>query len=499
MAILELMSRTLRSRSIAIGSFLVGALFVVGVRAYATAPASATKLEEALDSVRPESIKADLYFIADDVLAGRDTPSVGLQVAARFVRARLERLGWKEGAPGGYFYRYKLSQKRLDERATELRWKRGETERTLHYASDYFLASGSDVEELQTSGGVVFCGQGNEDEFARAEVGGRWALCFDAGGQTRPIRERARAAGAVGLVITPAPDDPAEPYATRFAKELQRQRRGRLSYPSSSERTRAVFPQVMLPRENAAPWLDGNVLPAVGADLGVTLTEVRKLEGQGGLVDVENVCGFWPGKDPVLAQEVILVSAHYDHVGVQGGEIHNGADDNGSGTCGLLALAEALTHYGPMRRSVMLIWVSGEEKGLWGSKAWSEQPWLPDGCRAVANINIDMIGRNAPDKLLITPTKKREEDYNGLVRMAESLCSLEGFPSLGSADQYYTRSDQANFAKLGIPVTFLFSDVHEDYHQPGDDPEKIDYDKVRRVVRLVMRMLDGLQEGAIER
>lgn len=499
MPILQRFTRTAR-----LSGFAAAAVLALGAHAHAIAPAaaarvSATKLEEALDSIRAENLKADLYFIADDALAGRDTPSVGLQVAARFVRARLERLGWKEGAPGGYFYRYKLKQKRLDERASQLTWKRGATERTLRYATDYFVSSGYDVEEMQASGGVVFCGRGSEEEFAKSQVRGRWALCLDGGGQTRPIRERAREAGAIGLLITPAPDDRGEAYAARFAKELERQRRGRLSYPSSPERAREVFPQVMLPREQSAAWFDGGALPDVGADLGVTLSEVRKLEGDGGLIDAENVCGFWPGSDPVLSREVILVSAHYDHIGREGGEINNGADDNGSGTCGLLALAEALTHYGPLRRSVMLIWVSGEEKGLWGSKAWSEQPWLPEGCRAVANINIDMIGRNAPEKLLVTPTKAREEDYNGLVRMAESLSSLEGFPSLGNADAYYTRSDQANFAKLGIPVMFLFSDVHEDYHAPGDDPEKIDYDKIRRVVRLILRMLDRLQEDAIER
>jgi hypothetical protein len=84
------------------------------------------------------------------------------------------------------------------------------------------------------------------------------------------------------------------------------------------------------------------------------------------------------------------------------------------------------------------------------------------------------------------------------VRLAESLSPQEGFPTLGSADDFYTRSDHANFAKLGIPVTFLFSDVHADYHKPGDDPEKVDADKVRRVMRLVVRMLDGLQADRLE-
>jgi len=147
---------------------------------------------------------------------------------------------------------------------------------------------------------------------------------------------------------------------------------------------------------------------------------------------------------------------------------------------------------------VMIIWVSGEEKGLWGSKAFSENPWFPDGARPIANINIDMVGRNGAEKLLVTPTRERAKDYNGLTKLAEQLAPEEGFPKLGSADQYYERSDHAMFAKLGIPVMFLFSDVHEDYHQPGDDPEKLDYDKVHRVARLVLRMLDRMQTDKLD-
>jgi hypothetical protein len=104
-----------------------------------------------------------------------------------------------------------------------------------------------------------------------------------------------------------------------------------------------------------------------------------------------------------------------------------------------------------------------------------------------------MIGRNAPDKLLITPTSAHKA-YNGLVKLAEKVAPLEGFPALGSADEYWDRSDHRNFSvNLKIPVAFLFSDVHEDYHEPTDDPEKIDYDKIRRVARTVVRLIGELQ------
>ena len=204
------------------------------------------------------------------------------------------------------------------------------------------------------------------------------------------------------------------------------------------------------------------------------------------------MCGFWPGSDPELSKQVILLSAHYDHVGVRGDLIFNGADDNASGTSGLLAIAEALKSYGPLRRSVMLIWVSAEEKGLFGSQAWVESPTLPEGLRAICNINIDMIGRNAPDGLYITPSEDHRK-YNGLVKLASQFSASEGFTELESADPYYDRSDHANFEKLGIPIAFLFNGEHEDYHQATDTFEKIDTDKIRRVARLVLRMIEALQ------
>jgi len=146
---------------------------------------------------------------------------------------------------------------------------------------------------------------------------------------------------------------------------------------------------------------------------------------------------------------------------------------------------------------VLLIWVSGEEKGLWGSRAWSDDPWLPEGCRPVANLNIDMIGRNAPDELYIPPSADHEH-HNGIVKLAQGLAPLEGFPTLESADDYYHRSDQAMFARLGIPVAFLFAGIHEDYHEPTDTPDKIDCDKIRRVVRTVLRMLDAMQTDTLD-
>jgi len=452
-------------------------------------------LELALATVKPAAIRSDLYFLASDELEGRDTPSAGQRLAARFLRARLERLGWQpmgEPQPDGtrsWFDEYRLTTQALDPAASGLELARGGTKRVLVPGQDYHFRG--DVRELEHGGGVVYLGLGTQADFAGKDLAGSWVLVSSgAGVDWRERSQSLAASGALGMLV--APDPTAADAEWWRGSKIQRTE---VEGNERGGRRGGGPPQLSLSSAGAAALLDG-APPASGTKLDLVVTERRKLAAETHEV-LENVCGFWPGDDPELAREVIVLSAHYDHVGKQGGEIHNGADDNGSGTSGLLAVAEALKAYGPMRRSVLLLWVSGEEKGLWGSGAWTKKPTLAEGYRVVCNLNIDMIGRNAPDYLLITPTRALEQ-YNGLTKLAERFGPLEGFPQLGSADEYWSRSDHANFsANLKVPVAFLFSDVHDDYHEPGDDPEKIDYDKITRVVRLVLRMLDGLQEDAL--
>lgn len=448
-------------------------------------------LERALEAVSPERIAADLHFIASDALEGRDTPSRGQRIAARFIRARLQRLGWDAGAEDGYFHEYSLPMYAIDEEATVATLGDGST--TLSLGSDWAVFPGF-AGTAEVDAGIVFVGDWADDgpEF---DVEDKWALCYSGEDNFRDRLRKARRGDAAGLLIAAAPGDEADmgDRVRGYAEQLREPRLG-----SANRRSRT--PYVYL----TAKGLD-SVLAAAGVDEPSPGQELGSLDFRMDFGDaegskLENVVGLWPGSHPELRNEVLIVSAHYDHVGMveQTGEIFNGADDNGSGTCGLLALAEALTAHGPMQRSVLLIWVSGEEKGLHGSRAWAQDPWLPEGMRPVLDLNIDMIGRNAPEQLLITPTKKHSA-YNFLTRVAEKHAESEGFTDLGSADAYWSRSDHAMFYEhLDIPVAFLFSDVHEDYHKTTDTPDKIDYDKASRVVRLVVRMLADLQQEQLE-
>ena len=464
-------------------------------------------LSTALDSVKTENIRADIHFIASDDLAGRYTPSPGLRVAARYIRARLQRLGFEPGGPKGYFYTYPLTRTMVDFESSGVSLKAGDRTVELVMGEDFFYRYPSFREDADFSGPVVFCGPGEKEVMKKLELKDAWALIMDDGEEAWRASREARSAGALGSILVPTADYDGESYAERLGPSLAKAREGKFGYPGTGSRSgrRRMRPHATLYMTRAAglkllalapdrpkggeadAWL-----PKVGTRLGVTVTDKRRMAPQEDELLVENVCGFWRGSDPELSKQVIIVSAHYDHVGDSGGKIKNGADDNGSGTTGLMAVAEALKAYGPMRRSVLLIWVSGEERGLWGSRAWCNDPWLPEGSKPVANLNIDMIGRNAPDELFVTPTKEHDQ-HNGIVRIAQKLAATEGFKELGSADEFYHRSDQANFATLDIPVAFLFSGLHEDYHQPTDDPDKIDCDKIRRVSRLIVRLIDALQ------
>jgi hypothetical protein len=469
-------------------------------RAQSSDGEGAAPLARALDSIRADRIAADVAYVACDEMGGRDTPSTGQRLTARFLKNRLQRMGWKPGARDGWFQNYTLVDKRVKEPDTKVTLQKGEQKLELEFARDYFFNVG-DVETLDATATVVFCGRGTKEELAAAPaVKGKWALCLDGGDGARAVEPLVRAAGALGLVLTPAPDFSGKPYEQTCGAYLPMMRTGTATWPEPADPKRApYFPRLFVtkPAADRMLALAGVAAPTVGQELPVVLADTRRLIGDG-KVTCENVCAYWPGSDPQLSKEVILVSAHYDHLGTgTDGQVFNGADDNGSGTCALLALAEALVVHGPMRRSVLLVWVSGEEKGLYGSQAWSNAPWCPDDGRPIADVNVDMVGRNAPHELFVTPSQKMTQ-YNGLVRLFERIAPAEQFTDLKGCDDYYHRSDQKMFARLGIPVVFLFAGVHADYHQPSDKPEKIDGDKVRRVARVVLRMLNELQTDVLE-
>ena len=232
----------------------------------------------------------------------------------------------------------------------------------------------------------------------------------------------------------------------------------------------------------------GHVVP-VAMDVRVAPKEER--------VVAENVLAYIEGSDK--KEEVIVITAHYDHIGVENGVVYNGADDDGSGTVALLEIAEAFAQakaagHGP-RRSVLIMPVSGEEKGLLGSRYYSDHPVFPLAS-TVANLNIDMIGRvdsaHATSKpyVYIIGSDRLSTELHAVNETANTDVGLVldyAFNAEDDPNRFYYRSDHYNFARKGVPCIFYFSGVHEDYHQPGDDIEKIRFDLLHQRTLLVFR------------
>jgi Zn-dependent M28 family amino/carboxypeptidase len=210
----------------------------------------------------------------------------------------------------------------------------------------------------------------------------------------------------------------------------------------------------------------------------------------------ENVLGYLEGSDKKA--EVLVLSAHYDHIGVIGGQVHNGADDDGSGTVTVLEMAQAFTKAkaegsGP-RRSILFLCVTGEEKGLLGSEYYTDHPIFPLE-QTVADLNIDMVGRTDKDHegkadyvYVIGSDKLSTELHEIVLNSNEKYTKMDldfRFNDPEDPNRFYYRSDHYNFAKHKIPVAFFFNGVHDDYHGAGDEVEKIEFPKMEKRARLV--------------
>lgn len=209
-----------------------------------------------------------------------------------------------------------------------------------------------------------------------------------------------------------------------------------------------------------------------------------------------NVMGFLPGKNP--DKKIIIVSGHYDHLGVKGDDIYYGADDDGSGTSSVLEMAQAFSDAAKAghrpERSMLFLTVSGEEEGLLGSSYYTEHPIVPLE-QTMTDLNIDMIGRmdtmhsKNPDFLYLVGADKISSELDSIsIAVNKTYTGMDYdyfYNDENNPSRIYYRSDHWNFAKKGIPIIFYFSGLHEDYHQPTDTPDKIMYPELERRARLI--------------
>ncbi|HUH13692.1 MAG TPA: M20/M25/M40 family metallo-hydrolase [Longimicrobiales bacterium] len=448
-------------------------------------------------TITAEDMRARIGFLASDALRGRDTPSPELEVAAAYVASEFMRLGLEPaGEGGGYMQRYPFPLRALDAGAAAATLVGPAGARTLTLGADMAVEAGRVGAD---SAGMVYVG-----ERLPADVG------------AGVFRHR------VVLVDLPGAP-PAE--GARVSRDWRQARSAALRAARGAEAAAVMFvleptwrPEhvAMLQRGYARPersmgdplaayYVRHDVARALLRDAGLdpearpaapvplpSLTAV--LSAPSAVLEATsapNVAALLRGSDPALRDSYVIFSAHMDHVGVgrpdaSGDSIYNGADDNASGTAAILEIAEAFAALpSPPARSVVFLMVSGEEKGLLGSAWYADHPTVPLE-RIVANVNIDMIGRNAPDSIVVIG-----QDYSSLgplvqaVNAARPELGLTVSQDLWPEERFFFRSDHFNFARKEIPALFFFSGVHEDYHRPSDHVEKIDADKAARVARLI--------------
>jgi hypothetical protein len=517
-----------------------------------------------IESITQGDLRADLFFLAGDAMRGRLTDSNENRVTVDYIRSRFERAGLKPIANGGYFHNYNLITATLGEGNTlsfaASAAATGETTATREFKSGQefypqrFSASGTATAAVVFAGFGIVAPRWNHDDY-RDAVRGRIVMVLD-----HEPGERDPNSPFEGVVT-------AEP-AVAWRKALAAQEKGAVGIlfvrdvhnhpdPANFEQAARNFwpaSPARIPSYTLADWADRIRIPAVqispalasmliGSN-GPSFDELaRRAETAGGITPVvtgrtitlrtavdrhvvsdRNVLGLLEGSDPKLKDEWVLVTAHFDHDGVNGAQILNGADDNGSGTVALLEIADAYALAaqqgqrpstslraapsaieGRPKRSVLFCAWNSEERGLLGAWAYTEQPPAP-----LANIagvlNMDMIGRN--EEVPVGGGGR----FNGLeVQTAESnanAVNMMGFaraPELAAvvdaanagigleikkrydnnASNLVRRSDQWPFLQRGVPALGFMTGLHPDYHTTYDRPEKINYVKMEKIARLI--------------
>jgi hypothetical protein len=492
--------------------------------------------KKAAEAITAAQLSNYLYFVASDAMGGRDTPSAGLDVTAEFLKMNLERWGFKPaGDNGTFFQKIALTRESLDTSKTTLEIGG----QSYAFGDDFFRVSGTGA----ANGPIVFGKDGwlvksrGIDAYAGVDVAGKIVVLSsptfsqqtmiprpagvtqdDLKGEVgvdwaNPIAYAKKKGAAAVIVIAPPQLQGMWPQLRNFLG------RGN-TYPDKLRNTpvdSGPNPPAFLVSEKV-----GNAIFAgeSGDKTAASAFEIKKTVKVNATSKTENlmtqnVVAIWEGSDPALKNEMVAIGAHYDHDGIRPNapgedKIWNGADDDGSGTVAVLAIAEALAKAKARpKRSILLVWHAGEEKGLWGSEYFNKFPTV-DIKNVIAQLNIDMIGRSldpakvikcdAPGKRCNEELSKANEIYViGSEMMSSTLGAITKGTNTGylnleynykyddpkDKNRFFFRSDHFHYAVNGIPIAFWFDGVHEDYHQASDTPDKIDYAKMEKVTRTI--------------
>ena len=501
--------------------------------------------KKGIESINTHDLKTHMLFLASDELEGRETGEPGLNVAARYLAVQAEQLGLKPADPeNGFFQHYIIQEKTYDWSNSHITILTSDKDPVVNNRS-FFIFPASGAENILIDGEVVFAGYGINDEehgyndFYNVDIEGKVVLIMnrapmnEKGTETQFDNDKwngrrnyqyklqyiySQHPKAVLLVYDPKSGiqsiEDIFPGAADYlgtARSLKN-----VAGEGYSDNTQPKM--VMIHRTVADQLLEG-----VGKSLEELQMEIDKkvtpksflladtririeLHVNVNDLNVSNVFGMIEGSDPVLKDEVVIYLAHYDHVGTDGkGGVYNGADDNASGTVALIEIAEAfLKEKRHPMRSIGILWVSGEEIGLFGSKYFADHPLVPIE-KIAAVINLDMVGR--------TKSKEDEESSRrGLTIVGADTVKVIGglqskilmdiskqtlaemglnanysYNDVNHPERYFFRSDHINFARKDIPFLFYSTGTHRNYHLVSDEEKLIDYDKFLKMTRFSFR------------
>jgi hypothetical protein len=493
------------------------ACFLLGVCLFGCSSPHFGGEDGALRVITPDLMRAHITYLSSDAMMGRNTPSPEMETAAAYIARALQSSGI---APcnGTYFQDVPLIIVSLGQE-NSLSLKIRGVNRSFELKTDFVPFE--ITADRSVSAPLVFAGYGitapehNFDDYAGLDARGKVVLVlrhepgeedpaspFD-GRESTPystveVKTRiAREHGAVGVLLVTDPLNHMNLIPRGFP------------WPSLSKIIPADALPLTLATEESTKVPTVHVGPAVIESLFGSIDSLKAIQR---LIDAghrpaeypvdaivtvktstitkdmsaKNVVGMLEGSDPSLRNEVVVIGAHYDHVGYKkthapGDDfIYNGADDNASGTAGVLAIAAAFhAAREHSRRTLLFIFFAGEEKGLFGSQAYVDHPLFPLG-RTVAMLNLDMIGRGGPDTLFVVGTSRSPD----LVKLNEEENQAIHFTLLYGQEGFLGRSDQASFLKKSVPALFLHTGEHADYHKVTDEASRIDFDKAARVARL---------------
>ena len=438
-------------------------------------------------SITAVDVARRIGVIADDSMRGRDTPSRGLDLTAEYVAGQFRRFGLKTS-----IQRYPITRRRLDPARSRVVFSAGGREESAGFTTAARLQGGVVPDQPVRAGAVLVAGGHTAETAGQLNVRDK-VVVFVAPAKPEPqaLQQVLRVlflARPKALLILSDADSAA------FAGAIPKRHPERTVIGGASDKpvilqihpgpvkhalaAAGVEPAIL--RTTTAPV--ARELPSlqVGVEIRDTVTSS---------LTAPNTIGVLEGTDPKLKNEYVVYSAHMDHIGITPGQrdsINNGADDDASGTAGVIELAEAFTRPGARpRRSMIFVTVSGEEKGLWGSDYFAGHPPVPVK-QLVANINIDMIGRNWPDT--IVAIGKEHSDLGSTldrVNAAHPELRMTAIDDRWPEERFYFRSDHYNFARKGVPILFFFNGVHEDYHEVTDSPDKINSEKEARILKLL--------------